>query len=96
LLASITHSIKTNWISSQGKFVKRFDDGLLRVHVDIGRTTKHHKHGEVYKAEINLVLPGKHLTASSEDSDVRVALVKAKKILAREIRKYKTAKRFRR
>jgi len=78
-------------VSSLSRFVKRFDDGTLLVDVEVGRTTKHHKHGDVYRAEINIHFPGKILRATHEDSDVRVALGKARKIIIREIRKYKTA-----
>jgi len=80
-------------IGSLERFVKRFDDGTLLADVEVGRTTGHHKHGDVYHAEINLELPGKILRATDEDSDVRVAIGNVRKTMIREIRKYKTSQK---
>lgn len=78
-------------IGSLAKFVKKLDDGTLLIDVEVGRSTKHHQHGDVYYAELNLHLPGKTLRSEHHDNDVRVSLGKARKILIREIRKYKTS-----
>lgn len=78
-------------IGSLQRFVKRFDDGTLLIDVEVGRSTRHHKHGDIYYAELNLHLPGKTLRAEHDDNDVRVSINRARKILIREIRKYKTS-----
>jgi len=73
------------------KFLEPFKEGDLRVRVEVGRTSKHHRRGDVYTAEANLYLPGKVLRAEKKEEDVRVAVNKVKDILQREIRKYKTS-----
>lgn len=55
--------------------------------VEIARTTKHHKRGDVFRAEINLDLPNNLLRAVEEDWDIRVAINKTKNKLRREIKK---------
>lgn len=58
--------------------------------VEIGITTKHHKSGPIYRAEVNLSVPDKHLLrAEAEAQDLYQAIDKAKLILEKEINKYK-------
>lgn len=73
------------------KFIKKFDElGAAEMRVEVGRTTRHHRHGDVFLAEANLKLPGKLLRAVAEDADVRTAIDEAKNILRSEIEKHKT------
>jgi len=73
------------------KFVQRWDlEGGVEVRVEVGRTTRHHQKGEVFRAEANLRLPGKVLRAEETDFDVRVAIDRVRDKLKREIAKYKT------
>ena len=76
-------------IGSLDKYLKRFDEGLVRAEVEVARSTQHHRHGDVYYAEVNLTLPGKLLRATQEGGDVRECIDKVKDILQREIDKYK-------
>ncbi len=76
-------------IGSLSKYLKRFDGGLVRAEVEVARTTQHHRHGDVYYAEVNLTLPGKLLRATQEGGDVRECIDKVRDILQREIEKYK-------
>lgn len=76
-------------LESLTKYLKRFDSGLIRAEVEVARSTKHHRHGDVYYAEVNLTLPGKLLRATHEGSDVRECVDKVKDTLQREIDKYK-------
>lgn len=72
------------------KLIEKFDiEGGVRSDVEVGRTTQHHLKGPVYRAEINLHLPGKMLRAEHEDFDLRIAIDRAKGKLQREIVKYK-------
>ena len=76
-------------IGSLFKYLKRFDDGLVRAEVEVARTTQHHRHGDVYYAEVNLTLPGKLLRATHEGADIRECIDKVRDTLQREIEKYK-------
>lgn len=62
--------------------------GVIEVWVEIGRTTKHHRQGAVYRAECNIVLPGKLLRAEHQDWDVRRCIDEIKNKLQAELKKY--------
>ena len=76
-------------IGSLSKYLKRFDEGLIRAEVEVARVTQHHRHGNVFYAEVNLALPGKLLRATHEGTDVRECIDRVRDILEREIDKYK-------
>ena len=76
-------------VNSLEKYLKNFDQDTLMAQVEVARTTKHHKQGDVFYAEVNLSLPGNMLRADYKADDVRVAIDKVRSILQREIRKYK-------
>lgn len=86
----ILHQYIEKKIGTLERLIKRFDtDGVALARVEVGRTSQHHHKGSVYRAEINLDLPGKMLRAVDEDWDIRVALDKARDRLRREVMKYK-------
>ena len=63
----LTPSIKT-YIETKftplGKIIKRFEmKGEITAFVEVGRSTKHHKHGDVFRASIDIEVPGKKLFA---------------------------------
>lgn len=76
-------------IGSLERYLKRFDESLLRAAVELKRTTKHHKTGDIFYAEVNLEIPGTMLRATHKDEDIRISIDKVKDVLQREIRKYK-------
>jgi ribosomal subunit interface protein len=47
---------------------------ILDVNVDIGKTTGHHTHGEIFRAEINVSIKGKVLRAVSDKEDLYSAI----------------------
>ena len=90
LTAPLREYIETK-IGKLSKFLKRFDkDNEVYVKVEVARQSRHHRHGEVYRAEGNLYLPGDMLRAEHKAEDIRVAVDNVKDKLQREIRKYKT------
>ena len=60
-------------ISSLDKFV---DDPVSTLcEVEIGRTTKHHKSGDIFRAEVNLSIPGiKQIYAVAQEVDLYTAI----------------------
>ena len=73
------------------KFVKHFDEtGEAAIWLEISRTTKHHKKGEVFKVAVDLRLPKKILRAEAYEKDIRTAIDQARNMLRSEIDKYKT------
>ncbi|MBI5306399.1 ribosome-associated translation inhibitor RaiA [Candidatus Wolfebacteria bacterium] len=72
------------------KLLKKFEiKSEIKVEVEIARSTKHHRHGNVFYAEANIHLPKKTLRAEHFDVDIRIAIDNIKKKLYQEIVKYK-------
>ncbi|PIN71898.1 ribosomal subunit interface protein [Candidatus Woesearchaeota archaeon CG10_big_fil_rev_8_21_14_0_10_47_5] len=72
------------------KFLKRLEQGTEAVcYLELARTTKHHKKGDVYYAEASIEVSGKKIRATSTASDMRVALDDVKEKLEQELRKDK-------
>lgn len=57
--------------------------------IEVGRTTNHHRKGDVYRAAAKLHFAGTTLRAEEEAEDIRIALDAAKDTLRREIETYK-------
>lgn len=76
-------------IGSLSRFLKSFEkEGAVKAVVELGRTTKHHHKGEVFRAEINLSLGiNKVLRAEAESRDIRLAIDEVKKKLRQRISK---------
>lgn len=68
------------------RFEKEGSDLLLRV--EIARTTRHHKKGEVYYIEATLQLPGKTLRIEHNDEHLRKGITAAKNRLKEVIIEY--------
>lgn len=62
----------------------------VEAFVEISRTTKHHHKGPVFRAEINVPMPGqgKVLRAEAEQWDIRVAIDQIKDEIQIELKKY--------
>ncbi len=61
----------------------------IEAFVEIGKISKHHLKGDVFRAEVQLSLPKKSLRAVARDNDLRIAINTAKEEIQREIKKYK-------
>ena len=57
--------------------------------IELGRTTNHHRKGDIYRAAAKLHFAGITLRAEEEAEDIRIALDATKDTLRREIEKYK-------
>lgn len=81
-------------IGSLSRFIKKFEEkSEIKTEVEIARTTRHHRHGNVFYAEANIHLPKKIIRGEHSDWDVRVAIDKIKDKLQRELKTYKEEKR---
>jgi putative sigma-54 modulation protein len=67
----------------------RPDDESARADIEIGRTTKHHKGGEIFRAEVNLHVAGKNFFAESEKEDLYVAIDDLKDEVSRKLASWK-------
>ncbi len=57
--------------------------------VEVGKTSEHHHKGEIFRAEVNLQIPGKLLRAEDENEDLYVAIKNVADTLQRELVKEK-------
>ncbi len=63
----------TKKISTLQKFLNPREEILCEV--EIGRTTNHHKSGDIFRAEVNIVEPGsKQIFAVAEKEDLYAAI----------------------
>lgn len=77
--------------SSFTRILERFEKNqVLAVWLELERVTRHHKKGDVFRAEVILHLPKKLLRAEGEFSNLRGALDIAKNKLKVELAKYKS------
>ncbi|MEK7176015.1 MAG: ribosome-associated translation inhibitor RaiA [Patescibacteria group bacterium] len=60
-------------ISSLAKYLEK-NAGAIVAQVEVGKSTRHHKSGEVFKAEVHLLGAGLDLYAVSEQSDLYAAI----------------------
>jgi ribosomal subunit interface protein len=71
------------------KFVK---GGEMAVFVEVGKTTNHHKQGDIFRAEFNIEISGAKFYAFSEKEDLYTAIDDAKKEIIRQISSNKDRK----
>jgi ribosomal subunit interface protein len=60
-------------------------DETVMVDVELGKTTNHHKSGDIFRAEINLHGKGRSFRAVSSKPDLYAAIDEAKDEMAREL-----------
>lgn len=73
-----------NKISQVERFLESGDEILIEV--EIGKTTAHHRSGEIFKAEINLFANGKRFRVEETSEDLYAAIDIAKDELMKQVR----------
>ena len=73
------------------KFVEVADESAL-CDAELGKTSNHHKNGDVFRTEINLHIKGKNLRAVSEMDDLFASIDLAKDEMMRELQSDKDKK----
>lgn len=77
-------------IGALEKFLASFErETEVRIDIEIARTTKHHRKGDVFYAEANLHLPNKEVRAEEFSADIRSAIDALKNTLHEEVMRYK-------
>jgi putative sigma-54 modulation protein len=62
------------------------------VHVEVGKTTNHHKQGNIFKAELAIRMTGVNAFALAESSDLYAAIDEAREQLVQELTHMKDRK----
>lgn len=84
-LTTALHDYVVDKVSSLERFLSYNQDEIIAA-VEIGKTTKHHKTGDYFRAEINLNFPGQALRVEAEESDLYAAIDVAKDNLSEAIK----------
>jgi ribosomal subunit interface protein len=75
-------------IGSLDKFVKNVSP--VECWVEVERTTKHHRSGDIFRAEAQIKLPGSQgVRAESTQWDLHQAIDEAKNDMQQQLKKYK-------
>ncbi|MFW5853117.1 MAG: ribosome hibernation-promoting factor, HPF/YfiA family [Patescibacteria group bacterium] len=89
----LTEAIE-EYLQTKLDYLKKFiskDQSGVQADVEIGKTTEHHRSGEVYRAEINLEIPGMNLfRAEATAEDLYAAIDKVKDEMAKQIKSKKS------
>ena len=72
-----------------GGLDKLIGNDKSKARVEIGKPSRHHKSGRVFRAEANIRMGGVLLRATCEHEDLRNAIVDIKDELQEQIRKFK-------
>ncbi|MEI6288034.1 MAG: ribosome-associated translation inhibitor RaiA [bacterium] len=67
----------------------KYCDCIISADVEVGITTFHHQKGDIYRAEINLHVPGKILRATAETENISKSMNEVRDKLKGELIKYK-------
>lgn len=70
------------------KYINPNDTSVI-ADIEIGKTTNHHKSGDIFRAEINLHIAGADLRAESETEDLYLSVNEVRDEIIRQIRKTK-------
>lgn len=81
-LTSAINDYVNKRLEAISKFVK---DGNMDAWVEVGRTTNHHKQGDVFRAEFNIEIAGTKFYTFSEKEDLYKALDDVKEEIVRQI-----------
>lgn len=89
----------SDYIEKKVSMLEKFfqNTGEALVNVEVGKTTRHHKSGDVFKAEIHLFVNGQEYYAVTETEDLYAAIDEAKDDVARSLssKKKKALRLFR-
>lgn len=88
----LTPSLSTFVNQKMGKLarmIKKSAD-VAEMFVDVERQTHHHKKGDVYWVEANIIIPGKKFFAKAHGDDIHDIIVDMREELQQAIKKFKT------
>lgn len=89
----LTDAIR-DYIQKKSDMLEKYlgDTQVINCHFEVGLTVGGQHSGEIYRAEMNLSLPGKLLRVEKTEADLYKAIDKVKDHLEREIIDYKEKK----
>lgn len=88
---TLTEPLKTyieEKIGGLERFLSRFDNPSIIADIDVGRSTNHHRQGEVFYADATIEIPGTVIRGREESEDVRAAIDALKDVLQGSVKRY--------
>lgn len=95
---SLTLSISEYIDKKLGMLEKFFCNEEDLVNIEVGKTSKHHKSGDIFRAEIHVISDGQTYYAEAETEDLYASIDEVKDEIVHELtsRRKKTLRLFRR
>lgn len=81
----------SEYVEKRMKITEKFlqDDTTAQCDIELAKTSNHHKHGDIFKAEVHIVAKDKNIYASVEKEDLYSAVDAVKDEVLREIKNSK-------
>ena len=76
-------------IGGLDKFLKKYDPNLIEARVEVGKTTRGQRQGDIFRAEVNLSIGGHLMRVEQTEESLIAAIDLVKDELKREIRRHK-------
>jgi len=92
LAPAIREYIEKKLIKIEKKLIDPSDTSAM-CDVEVGKISKHHKTGDIYKAEFNLHVAGEYVRVEAEESNLYAAIDEARDELFRTLRSHRNKKR---
>ena len=88
---TVADYLEKRLIQGLGKMIDPKDNSVL-LEVELGRTTNHHKAGDIFRAEVNLNIGGERHRVVSEKSDLNSAIDEVRDLLLKNLERNKDKK----
>jgi len=92
LSAELTLSIEHKLVGALERLLQEKAENAL-CEIEVGKTTLHHRSGDIFRAEINLTSEGDHVRAVSEKSDILSAIDDVRDEVVRALKHQQSKKR---
>ena len=84
LTLAISEYVETK-VNSLEKFFQNTNADEVLVNVEVARTTRHHKSGDIFRAEIQIKSSGQEYYASADKDDLYAAIDEVKDEIVRSV-----------
>lgn len=88
-LSPSIHQYIEEKIGGLDKFLQKYNPDLIEARVEVGKTTRGQRHGDIFRAEVNLNINGHLIRVEETEGSLAAAIDSVKDELKREIRRYK-------
>ena len=87
---TLTPSI-SDYVEKRFQVAEKFlaNDTTTKFDLELARTTNHHKHGDIFKAEAHIIAKGENIYASAEEEDLYAAIDKVRDEVMRKLKSLK-------